>query len=110
MWRTLAPASGQLAGLACPVTPAAQPPAAAVPIWFAALTAVRCQARTPSEKRVVLWDCVAGKAVYTNRGLDLETIEPLGVQLHGGQSVAVSWMPGESAYTVEVFRQFDYVA
>ena len=57
------------------------------------------------ENRVIRWDCVSGRAVYTNHGGDAERIEPLGVSLMGGQTLAVYWMPGETAYTVEVYPQ-----
>jgi len=39
-----------------------------------------------------------------------EMIEPLGVKLKGGHTIAVSWVPKETAYTIEVFRQFDCCA
>jgi len=92
------------------VTPEIQAPATPIPIWFAALMAIHCQARANGEERAVRWNCISGRAVYTNRGADVEFIEPLGVRLQGGHSVAVSWIPGETAYTVEVFRQFECVA
>jgi hypothetical protein len=43
--------------------------------------------------------------VYTNAGHEDERIEPLGVRLTGGQTLAVSWMPGETAYTFEVYGE-----
>ena len=105
------PLCGSLtAGLAGSPGPAVQLPNAAMPIWFAALVAVPCQAHTKSEDRTVLWNCIADRAIYTNCGADLETIEPLGVELRGGHTVAVSWAEGETDYKVEVFRPFDYVA
>jgi len=87
-----------------------QAPGPPLPIWFSALLATQCRARGKSEHRDVRWNCVSGRAVYTNAGAEEERIEPLGVSLQGGHSVAVSWMPGETAYTVEVFRQLDCVA
>ncbi len=84
-----------------PVDPAQ--PGAAVPIWLAALAASRCRATGNGEKRAVRWCCISGRALYTNGGADTELIQPLGVRLQGGQTVAVSWVPGETAYTVEVY-------
>jgi hypothetical protein len=77
-------------------------PSAAVPIWLAALDASRCQASGNGENHVVRWNCISGRALYTNGGTDTEVIHPLGVSLRGGQTVVVYWMPGETAYTVEV--------
>jgi hypothetical protein len=99
-----------VAGLASSVGAAIQQPTAAVPIWFAALLAVDCQAHADGKDRTVLWNCVADRALYTNYGADLETIEPLGVQLQCGDTVAVSWLPGDSTYRIEIFRKFEYVA
>lgn len=80
------------------------------PVWLAALIAARCQASANGQKRVVRWNHVRGRAVYTNAGVDAETIQPLGIQLEKGHTVAVSWIPGESAYTVEVYRYHDLCA
>jgi len=88
-----------------PSFPDAQAPAAGYPIWFAVLMASSCLARANGENHAIRWDCDSGRAVYTNRGGDAERIEPLGVSLMGGQTLAVYWMPGETAYTVEVYRQ-----
>jgi hypothetical protein len=85
--------------------PEAHQPADACPIWFAVLKASSCLAEVNGENRAIRWDCVSGRAVYTNRGGDAERIEPLGVSLMGGQTLAVYWMPGDTAYTVEVYRQ-----
>jgi hypothetical protein len=108
--RSLTASNGKLAGFGGPAAPEIQPPRAPVPIWFAALLATECQARTNGQDRIVRWDCVLGRAVYTNHGAEEETIEPLGVCLQRGHTVAVSWIPGETAYTVEIFGQFDCVA
>ncbi|HTX37947.1 MAG TPA: hypothetical protein VME43_23115 [Bryobacteraceae bacterium] len=103
------PSHGKLAGFGGSTNAEIQSPSAPIPIWFAALLASRCQAKAGGQDRDVRWDCISGWAVYTNRGAETETIEPLGVCLEGGHTVAVSWIPGETAYTVEVFRQFDCV-
>jgi hypothetical protein len=80
------------------------------PIWLAALIATRCQAIANGEDRAVRWNHVSGRALYTNSRSETETIEPLGVSLQKGHTVAVSWIPGETAYTVEVYRQYDLCA
>jgi len=79
-----------------------------LPIWLAALMATSCQASVNGEDHAVSWDCIAGRAVYTNHGAKAERIEPLGVQLQGGHSVAVYWRPGETNYTVEVYSQSNH--
>src|SRR4051794_14981512 len=57
--------------------PEVSQPAHACPIWFAALIATTCLAAANGENRAICWDCVSGRAVYTNRGGDAERIEPL---------------------------------
>lgn len=85
--------------------PDAHQPVDAFPIWFAVLMASCCLAQANGENRAIRWDCISGRAVYTNQGGDAEHIEPLGVRLLGGETLAVCWMPGETAYTVEVYGQ-----
>ena len=85
--------------------PEASRPREPVPIWLAALLAASCLAQRNGENHVVRWNWVSGRALYTNAGRDAEHIEPLGVSLLGGHTMAVYWMPGETAYTVEVYRQ-----
>lgn len=75
------------------------------PIWMAVLEATQCQAVADGGDHAVEWDLIAGRAIYTNRSTRTEEIQPLGVQLKGGQSLSVTWMPGETAYTLEVYRQ-----
>lgn len=103
-------ASGKLAGFGIAAAPSIQRPAPPLPIWFAALLATHCQAKAGGQGRDVRWRSVSGRAVYTNDGVEAETIEPLGVYLQVGHTVAVSWIAGETSYTVEVFRKFDCVA
>ena len=79
-----------------------------VPIWLAALFATSCEVRRNGENHAVRWDWVSGRALYTNAGREAEHIEPLGVSLLGGHTMAVYWMPGETAYTVEVYRQTEW--
>ncbi|HKE23527.1 MAG TPA: hypothetical protein VKB88_14270 [Bryobacteraceae bacterium] len=79
-----------------------------LPIWLAALLATRCQASVNGEDHIIRWDCIAGRALYTNHGTKAERIEPLGVQLQGGHTVAVYWRPGETNYTVEVYSQSNH--
>ena len=85
--------------------PEAHQPVDGFPIWFAVLMASSCLTTANGENRAIRWDCVSGRAVYTNQGGDAEHIEPLGVRLLGGETLAVCWMPGETAYTVEVYGQ-----
>ena len=79
-------------------------PASATPIWLAALIASNCHADRSGEEAEVAWQNVSGKALYTNAGDDTEFIHAFGVALEGGQTLAVSWIPGDTAYTVEVFN------
>jgi hypothetical protein len=81
-----------------------------VPIWLAVLEATSCEAKRNGEYHAVRWQWDSGRAVYTNAGEDPEHIEPLGVRLKGGHTMAVYWMPGETAYTVEVYRQKELCA
>jgi hypothetical protein len=74
-----------------------------LPIWLAVLIATSCHARSSQGRHDVRWDCVSGRAIYTNYGRDTERIEPLGVNLQAGDTLAVYWIPGETAYTFEVF-------
>jgi hypothetical protein len=90
--------------------PVASRPSEQCPIWLAVLLATSCEAQRNGENHAVRWDLVSGRAVYTNAGRDAEHIEPLGVSLMGGHTLAVYWMPGETAYTVEVYRQAELCA
>jgi len=74
------------------------------PIWMAALMAAGCLASRGKEDAPVRWVNVAGKALYTNRSAVPELILPLGVILRNGETVAVSWLPDDTKYTVEVWR------
>ena len=85
--------------------PEARRPSEPVPIWLAVLLATPCEAQRNGENHAVRCNWVSGRALYTNAGRDAEHIEPLGVSLMGGHTMAVYWMPGETAYTVEVYRQ-----
>jgi hypothetical protein len=76
-----------------------------LPIWLSALVAGRCWVNRNGEDRAVRWNCGSGRALYTNAGADSELIQPLGVHLQGGQTLAVCWLPGETDYTVEVYWQ-----
>jgi hypothetical protein len=87
-----------------------RPAGDALPIWLAALAAARCQANQNGEDHAVRWSCVSGRAQYTNAGADAELIQPLGVRLQGGQTLAVYWLPGQTAYTMEVYRQDEMCA
>jgi hypothetical protein len=78
-------------------------PAAPAPIWLAALIATRCQAIGAGADDAIVWKWVAGWALYTNTGVGPKFIQPLGVRLQGGETLAVTWGPGETAYKVEVY-------
>ena len=92
------------------VLPEASRPSEPVPIWLSVLQATSCEARSNGQQHAVRWDLVSGRAVYTNVGREPEHIEPLGVSLLGGHTMAVYWMPGDTAYTVEVYRQRELCA
>jgi hypothetical protein len=65
------------------------------PIWLAALASAHS----------LEWDWCSGKAVYTNAGPVTEHIQPLGVRLERGQTLAVCWLPGDTTYTVEILER-----
>ena len=75
-----------------------------VPIWLAALVATGCQAVSDRECHPIWWECVAGCAVYTNLTLHREEIQPLGISIARGETLSVSWEPGETQYTLDVHR------
>ena len=79
-------------------------------LWLAVLRASSCEAQSNGQYHAVRWNLVSGRAVYTNAGRDAELIEPLGVSLLGGHTMAVYWMPGDTAYTVEVYRHRELCA
>ena len=80
------------------------------PIWLAALIASRCLAVADGVGNPVRWRHLSGRALYTNLRSTTETIEPLGVSLQQGHTLAVSWIPGDTAYTIEVFQPYDRCA
>jgi hypothetical protein len=90
--------------------PDASRPNEPLPIWLAVLRATPCEALSNGQYHAVRWNVVAGRAVYTNVGREPEHIEPLGLSLLGGHTMAVYWMPGDTAYTVEVYRQRELCA
>ncbi len=81
-----------------------------VPIWLAALIAISCRASANGEGHPVSWTCISGRAYYTNPGTDAETIQPLGVRLERGRTLSVSWAPGETEYTLEIFGGLEHCA
>jgi len=85
-------------------------PGEPVPIWLAVLLVTPCEARRDGENHAVRWNWVSGRALYTNAGRDAEHIEPLGLSLLGGHTMAVYWIPGETTYTVEVYQQEELCA
>lgn len=81
-----------------------------MPVWVAALIASHCQATAEGSDHEVRWKSEGGRLLYTNVGSATEVIEPLGVRLMSGHTVAVSWVPKETSYTIEVFQQFECCA
>jgi len=77
---------------------------------MAVLQATECQAVANGEDHTVQWDYAAGRARYTNQSADIEQIQPLGVTLRRGHTLAVTWMPGDTAYTLEIYRQGSHYA
>jgi hypothetical protein len=75
------------------------------PIWLSVLEATSCQARSRGKHHAVRWQHISGRATYTNLGSEEERIEPLGISVPRGKTVAVFWQPGETEYTVEVYKQ-----
>ena len=90
--------------------PEANRPSEPLPIWLAVLQATSCEAQRDGVYHAVRWKMVSGRAIYTNVGREPEHIEPLGLCLLGGHTMAVYWMPGDTAYTVEVYRQRELCA
>jgi len=75
-----------------------------LPIWLAALLVTSFHADSGRAHHAVRWNCDSGRATYTNSGHEDERIEPLGVSLPRGQTLAVSWVPGGTTYTLEVYQ------
>ena len=74
-----------------------------VPLWLAALSAAAGLATRTGEGRALSWNCIFGRAFYTNAGVETETIQPLGVRLESGQTLAVWWTPGDTSYSMKVY-------
>jgi hypothetical protein len=75
------------------------------PIWMAVLVSACCQAAGGGRKQAIRWEWVAGRALYVNTSVGPEWIEPLGVNLKSGHTLAVHWAAGETGYSVETYRQ-----
>ena len=80
------------------------------PVWLAALVAASCRAQCQGTYHEIRWRAVSGRAVYTNFGLCTERIEPLGVDLPAGDTVAVWWEHGDTAYAMEVYSDSEKCA
>lgn len=72
------------------------------PIWLAALAATGCHAVSDRGCHAIGWQWDKGRAIYTNVGTGPESIQPLGVTLAGGETLSVTWDPGETQYTLDV--------
>lgn len=75
-----------------------------LPIWMAALLASACEARGDGYSSDVEWECVHGRAIYTNGGEQTLILHPFGVPVRGGETLVVSWLPNETGYTVKLER------
>jgi hypothetical protein len=74
------------------------------PIWLDALLATGCRAVSDRECQPIGWRCVAGRAVYTNLNFHRVEIHPLGITIERGETLSVTWEPGETKYTLDVHR------
>jgi hypothetical protein len=74
-----------------------------VPIWFAVLLASGCYTMVNGCSHSVPWEWLGDRAVYTNTGAYAEVIDPLGVRVESGCTVAVFWPVGETGYSVETY-------
>ena len=74
-----------------------------IPIWFAALVANGCEAIYGARGHAIRWICSSGRALYTNSRGRVERIQPFGVCLRRGETLAVSWRPGETEYTLDIY-------
>jgi hypothetical protein len=72
-------------------------PSQSLPIWMAALLA-------SGAERSICWEWRSGRAVYTNGSAETETVEPFGVPVQRGETIAVTWLPGDTAYTIELHQ------
>ncbi len=80
-------------------------PTPGAPIWLAALAARGCQAISDRGCHPVGWKWSGGQALYTNASPEPEAIHPLGVTLDRGETLSVTWIPGETEYTLDVARR-----
>jgi hypothetical protein len=71
---------------------------------MAALLASGCHASANGTSRTIDWRLQSGRALYTNAGAETETLQPFGIPVRGGETLAVSWRPGDTSYTVELHR------
>ena len=75
------------------------------PVWFAVLRAAGCYALGKGGQHEVHFDLAGGRALYTNSGATSEWIQQLEVEVASGHTLAVFWVPGETAYSTEVYLQ-----
>ena len=75
-----------------------------IPIWMAALVASGCEVKSSCGARAVDWRFASGRAVYTNHSAETEIMQPFGIAVRAGETMVVSWRPGETAFTVELAR------
>jgi hypothetical protein len=105
-----APATNEVARRGMSHVTSFQPHTAPLPIWFAALDASNCSASGEGGEHSIRWFCESGRALYRNEGSHAEWIESLGVGLGAGDILSVTWVPGDTSYTVEILQSLNYVA
>jgi hypothetical protein len=77
--------------------------AGAQPVWLAALAGACCHAVSSKGARTICWEWLQGHAIYFNISKESERIQPLEVDLPSGHTIAVSWAPSETTYSVKTF-------
>jgi hypothetical protein len=81
-----------------------------LPIWMSALLSIGCYATGNNGQRTIAWNCGASQAHYTNGSSDTEVIYPFGIRLGCGETIYVSWLPGETEYSIELYCQHPIAA
>ncbi len=80
------------------------------PVWLAALVAASCRAQSQGTYHEIRWRAVSRpRRLYQFRPCT-ERIEPLGVDLPAGDTVAVWWEHGDTAYAMEVYSDSEKCA
>jgi hypothetical protein len=69
---------------------------------MAVLVATGCRAVSNAGEQAIQWESAGGRAVYTNTSADTQLIQPLGVSLQAGHTLAIHWAYGDSAYAMKI--------